>query len=293
MALPRELKRQALRAMLRPGEDDRGLAIGAGEHAIQEIPLAPFRNRVESVLDSLDRCRVAEIHDVRLVEDPIGQLPDRLRHGRREEEILSILRQSPQDPLDVGQEAHVEHVIRLVEDQGLDLGEVEMALLKQVEHAPRAADHDLGTTAQGPDLRAGRHSAEDRDGPDVAEPREPPDLRVDLDRQLAGGRQDQDQRASARLFEQPLQDGQREGRRLAGPGLGQAHDVPSLETGRNRLDLDRPGFIEARGPDAAIEAGIEAEAVEAALRPCICTCTGQTSSPPCRRIEPMRHGCWF
>ncbi len=45
----------------------------------------------------------------------------------------------------------------------------------------------------------------------------------------------------ARIPGQTVQHGQREGRRLAGPGLGDAQKVASLKQGRNGFSLDRSG----------------------------------------------------
>jgi hypothetical protein len=47
---------------------------------------------------------------------------------------------------DVRQEAHVEHVVGLVEHQAVHAAQVEQdPAPEQIEHAARAADHDLRT----------------------------------------------------------------------------------------------------------------------------------------------------
>ena len=53
----------------------------------------------------------------RLGQERAGQRDDRTRHGRREEHRLPLVGDLPQDALDVGQEAQVEHLVGLVEDQ--------------------------------------------------------------------------------------------------------------------------------------------------------------------------------
>ena len=65
----------------------------------------------------------------------------------------------------------------------------------------------------------------------------------DLDRELARGREDQ--RLRGAQFDVDLrEDGQREGRRLAGAGLGLAEQVRAPEQGGNGLRLDgRGGFV--------------------------------------------------
>ncbi len=54
------------------------------------------------------------------------------------------------DPLDVGQEAHVEHPVGLVEDEDLDLAEVGDLLADEVEQAARRGDEDLDARRAGP-----------------------------------------------------------------------------------------------------------------------------------------------
>ena len=69
---------------------------------------------------------------------------------------------------------------------------------------------------------------------------------VDLLGQLARGRDDQGAHAAARALLETLKNGQRKGRRLAGAGLGQAHDVTPGHDGRDRLLLDRGGLDDSR-----------------------------------------------
>ena len=72
------------------------------------------------------------------------------RHGRREEQRLPGEGHELADALDVGDEAHVEHTVGLVDDEDLDAGEQQLAALEEVEQAARRRDqhvgaaHDLG-----------------------------------------------------------------------------------------------------------------------------------------------------
>ena len=54
------------------------------------------------------------------------------------------------DLLDVGQEAHVEHPVRLVEDEDLDLPEVGDLLADEVEQPARRRDEDLDPAPGAP-----------------------------------------------------------------------------------------------------------------------------------------------
>lgn len=51
-----------------------------------------------------------------------------------------------------GQEAHVEHTVRLIEDQDLDTRKSDRAPLHVIEQPSGGGDEDVDTAAQGPDL---------------------------------------------------------------------------------------------------------------------------------------------
>jgi hypothetical protein len=53
-----------------------------------------------------------------------------------------------QDPPDVWQKAHVEHVVRLVEDQHLKPGKVDSLSANVVKQSTGAGHDDLGTPSQ-------------------------------------------------------------------------------------------------------------------------------------------------
>ena len=159
-------------------------------------------------------------------------------------------------------------MIGFVDDERVDPVEPQFVLLDEVEHAARAADHDLGATAQLIDLPRHGHAAEEGDHLQRAVPREHGDLRRDLGCQLTGGGEDQRAGIAATSVpgrrEQPVQQGQGEGRGLAGAGHGQAEDVAALEAGGNGVGLDGAGAGEARVANAAQQGVVEAKAVEAA-----------------------------
>ena len=74
------------------------------------------------------------------------------------------------DLLDVGQEAQVEHLVGLVEDERPDVREVELLLARQVEQPARGADDHVDALLQGLDLRLVGPAAVDREDADVARP---------------------------------------------------------------------------------------------------------------------------
>ena len=59
----------------------------------------------------------------------LGELDDRLRERRREEDRPALGRGGGEDRLQLLAEPHVEHLVRLVEHEGAQVGEVERAAL--------------------------------------------------------------------------------------------------------------------------------------------------------------------
>ena len=79
----------------------------------------------------------------RIVQEGVGEALDLRRHGRREEQRLAGERNKLHDPLDVGDEAHVEHAVGLVDDQDLDAGQQQLAALEMVEQAAGGGDQHV------------------------------------------------------------------------------------------------------------------------------------------------------
>ena len=98
------------------------------------------------------------------------------RHGRREERRLPLRRRGGEDRLDVLGEAHVEHLVRLVEDEDAHRVELQRAPLQVVERAAGGRHHDVDAALQGADLLVHRRAAVERHDAEV----EP--LRVLVDR---------------------------------------------------------------------------------------------------------------
>ena len=82
---------------------------------------------------------------------------------------------------------------------------------------------------------------------------------MDLLGQLARRRDDEGADTAARSSDQTLQDRQHKGRCLACSGLGQAHDVVSLEDRRDGLALDGGWCVIAERLDAGLDLRMEIE----------------------------------
>ena len=176
-------------------------------------------------------------------------------HGGGEQHGLPAGRHQPDDLLDVGQEAQVEHLVGLVEHQGAHVAEVEVALLGQVDQPSGRTDDDLDALAQGLDLRLVRPAAVDREQPHGAAGRRLLEVAGHLDAQLAGRHHDERLRLARggrrqrrvavvlAVEDDPLEQRDAEAERLAGAGLGLADDVVPVQGDREgqRLDRERVG----------------------------------------------------
>ena len=183
---------------------------------------------------------------------PAGQRDDRGRHGGREQHGLPQLGSLRQDALDIGQEAEVEHLVRLVQHQHLDVAEVERAAVRQVEQPSWCADHDLGSAGEAGQLGVVADPAVDGQHPGVPAGRGGGDVGADLAGQLPGGRHHQSLRCAGlgqmRVVplaghHDPLQHRDPERQRLAGAGSSLTDHVRAGQGDRDghRLDRERMG----------------------------------------------------
>ena len=103
-----------------------------------------------------------------------------------------------------------------------------------------------------------------------APPANAAERRLDLDRELAGRGEDQRpaglRRRPAGERQELVQDRQREGRGLAGAGLGDAEDVAAGHLRGDRLRLDRRRRVEAGAGERVGERLGEAELRESGMR---------------------------
>jgi len=157
-----------------------------------------------------------------------------------------LRRQHVEDARDVGHEAHVEHAVGFVKNQRLHRVEADALVFDVVEQSTGCGHENLDTLLQFGNLRPDIDAAKGAHRAQVRVLAVGLDRFIDLQGKFAGRREDQGayrmfgrRRAAARKGQDALQDGQREGGRLAGAGLGAAHDVLAADDERNCLSLDR------------------------------------------------------
>ena len=245
-ALAIEPRREPGSRDLGPGEDQHLAHVVAadqvGEQGLLPLPV----HRVDDLPDRLDR-RIPGRHfdRRRVVHEHARQLAHLVVERGREQEVLALLGQQGEDLADVGDESHVEHAVRFVEHEDLDLAQVGRLLAHVIEEPPRCRDEQLDTGPEllelGFDGHAAVHAGDtERDVLAVALGH-----LLDLHAQLARGREHEGtdgvtgrREARVRVELEPLEDGQDERGGLAGSGLGGREDIPSFEDERDRLGLD-------------------------------------------------------
>ena len=217
--------------------DSRWLSSGALGRRVHEV---------DALVDLLDRAALRRDLDLlRVLQDLVGELGDVVRHGGREQQRLALPGDRCRDAAHVLDEAHVEHAIGFVEDEEGHAAELHVAALDQVEQAAGRGDQDVDAARQGLDLAAVAQTADDGAQAQAEAAAVGVEAARDLDGELAGRREDERARAlglGALLGGgEVLQHGQREGRGLAGAGLGDAENVTALQQRRDGARLDRRG----------------------------------------------------
>ena len=147
---------QAGGGALGAAEDDGAAATLRLEDAGDDLDLVHGVNAVDDLLDRVDGL-VLVVGVLRadvggLDHEAAGEGHDGAGHGRGEQHGVAVLGDAAEQRLDVGQEAQVEHLVGLVEDDGLDAGQVQVALAQQVDEAAGRAHDDVGATLESLDL---------------------------------------------------------------------------------------------------------------------------------------------
>jgi hypothetical protein len=189
---------------------------------------------------------------------------DRRRDRGREQGGLPVLRRGLEDGVEVLGKAHVEHLVRLVEDDDGDGLEVEALAGQVVDGPPGRRDDDVDAAAERPQLLPDRLAAVDGQNARPERLSVAVDGLGDLHGQLAGGHEDEraGHAIGGSLSGQPLDRREGEGGRLAGPGRRLGKEVAALEQRRDRLALDRRRLLVAEPGEPGDELAPQAEGAE-------------------------------
>ena len=131
------------------------------------------------------------LNNLWVLQDSAGKLLNLVRHGRREKHGLSLGWDRPNDLLDVRQESHVEHPIRLIEHQKFDAREVHGVPMNVIHESPWARDNNAWIRAELCYLVPMRNAPVNRDTSNPGSRSERFDRIIYLLSELSGGRQDE------------------------------------------------------------------------------------------------------
>ena len=191
------------------------------------------------------------LHRRRLIQDVQGQLLHLGGHGGGKEQRLPPLGQRPDHLAHVVDKAHVQHPVGLVQHENLQLVQANEPLAHQVVEAARGGHQDIHPPLELLGLGQLLYPAENHAAAQVGSGPVGGKVLVDLQGQLPGRGEHQrpyGPAGAAGSAVQPLQNGQGEGGRLAGAGLGAAQHVLSRQRQGDGLFLNGGGPLIALLP---------------------------------------------
>jgi len=164
------------------------------------------------------------------------------------EKRTPFLRRGVENEFEIFAETEIEHLVRLVQYNRLEVGDLEPTAFQMIAQAPRRTHDDMRALRELARLATRIHAADTGDDPRIREGIEPLKFAMNLKRQLACRRNDESQRffrlvESVILAQQGRSERQPIGDRLAGARLcGNQKIAPRrlrLEHGR----LNRCGIV--------------------------------------------------
>ena len=203
-----------------------------------------------------------DAHPHRILEVLVRDVGDARGQCRREERRLAFGGSLDENGLEVLGETHIEHLVRLVEDDDPHTVEAQCLAPDVIQRAPRCGDNDVHTALQCPELRLHRCAAIDGQRNDSQRLPILVHRFGHLHRELTRRHEDQRAQPFARLRVRcdEMQEGECEGRSLSGAGRRLPQQVAALEERRNRLPLHRRGLLVTKCGQRIDNSWIEAEA---------------------------------
>ena len=179
----------ALRGALGTTEDDREASALGLQDARDQFGLVEYVRAPHVLLGRLDgRARIVRVGCayVRWLRHvATGQVDDLTGHRGREQHGLARRRGLRHQSLNVGQEAHVEHLVGLVENENSHVRQIEVTLLGEIDQASGRAHDHLNAMTKCFDLRFVGAAAVHRQHANSSMPTGELEIAGDLDAQFA------------------------------------------------------------------------------------------------------------
>jgi hypothetical protein len=248
---------------------DEGLSfgrLGLGEDRLEKTPLlGSMADRHDLLVDGDwggAGCFQADQDGVFLVG--LGQHLDPGRKGCRKEKRLALRVKSLQDRFDVGKESHVEHPVRFVENDGMDMGEVDGPTLHVVDQATGGRDDQIPGSAKEINLTTHVGATDEKDGPAPKVFAVFPGGAFNLSRQLPGGGEDEDLMAGSVSLGSlvPVKGGKKKASGLSGSRLSHTEDIPAFNDRGDGLSLNGGGGFVFEVGKSAQKIRIEAKGLK-------------------------------
>src|SRR5205823_9398230 len=129
-------------------------------------------------------------------------------------------RQPADDPLETRQETRIQHAVRFIEYERMDAAEARWIRAQVIQKSTGRGNDDLGTSPKQLVLRPHGCAAQHDTAPQRYVPGQAAEDGMNLEGQLTRGGEDQRLDLVSRQSQEPMQDRQEEGGRLAGARLG-------------------------------------------------------------------------
>ena len=168
--------------------------------------------------------------------------------------------------LDLRDEAHVQHSVRLVQHQELNFGEGDSSSLHEVEESARSGGQDVASLTQGMALILDTGSSVHVAAAQISSAGELPGLVVDLDHQLSGGRHDHHLWSSSEPVDilatwsdpgQLVNHGEEKCSSFTRASLSSGHEVSTLLDDGDSILLNWGGLLVLGSPDVAHQKATE------------------------------------
>ena len=240
-------------------EYDRVANLLGADQFTQQLALGPVlavRAKTELLCDRLRRRRrFRDLDPHGILEKGIDEPLDFRWHRGREEQRLAPRRQHLTDLLDVGNEAHIEHPVGLVDHQDLDAHQHDPATLQMIEQTAGRRNQYIDATIEFLDLFVHRHAADQQRGVEAVVDAVSVEALGALRSELACRGEDQRARhpGPGPACLEALDHRQHEGGGLAGTCLGDSENVAARHRDGDGLGLDRRG----RGISGRYDGGLE------------------------------------
>ena len=232
-----EHPRHLVGPVLGAGEDQRAQVV-LGQQREEQGRLLRLGDAVDALICPLRGGATPRDLDPRRVPQMAVEIGNLSGHRRGEERRLSVAREGGQDAGELGLEPHVQHPVRLVEDQELDVAKETFRDSRWSMSRPGVAMTSWGREWSAT-ARGHAHPTDDQGRAHAAGRSEAGGVLVDLDGQLA--RRSEHQRPRPLLAGETLHQRKDEGGSLAGAGGGEADDVLARKGRGDRSGLDRRG----------------------------------------------------